>query len=323
MRTKRIRYFAWVMRVMTLGLLTTASWTVARADEKEEEKPPVENTEKAGTDLASLGKGPWTGLVIDAVGLGIKRSMIPAIFDEKEKIVYPLISPDTPMPKEGWISYLSSRNQIASSRVGKSPLLVKALRKTGKADQSVIVANEVAQFVLDADAQFGFLKKMKVAFLVADDTQPQKPKTTEGEKVSDKDKSPDTKNPPEGKEPDKKPTSPAEERGKTLVIASVVSKPAAEASGDLQEASIGGGALTVRYGKFWQPNGDGDSFARLASAKEPDLTVWVEWKGMEEDDSLDKRAERQLTRQQEQSDRAERLPDRKIAGAMATQIAWA
>lgn len=111
----------------------------------------------------------FTGLAIDCKDLGVERAQFPLILDEQGQIVYP--GTFETEPPQGIVSYLASADQLPTSRAGKEPLVIPALRKASTVGGSVVVSDADAQRIRAADDRLHFLKDFKVVFLTVPATK--------------------------------------------------------------------------------------------------------------------------------------------------------
>ncbi|MDR3561012.1 MAG: LPP20 family lipoprotein [Negativicutes bacterium] len=111
----------------------------------------------------------YTGVVVDARGLGLERVMSPRIYDEAGRIVYGnmYIDPNF-VVKRGMVDYASDPDMIAEvttgkSRAGNYPIIVKAI---GLKDfnANVVISQADADKILAANQQSGFIKQTAVVF---------------------------------------------------------------------------------------------------------------------------------------------------------------
>lgn len=101
----------------------------------------------------------------------------------------------------------------------------------------------------------------------------------------------------------------------------VQTKAPAPISGTTQSQTIADGAVTARYDDSWKISDSGNSYLVLTMAKLPELTVWIQWsdgKGK----SLDQVANEAMAKLRARYAVVDTLPERKIAGAPARQVAW-
>jgi hypothetical protein len=112
--------------------------------------------------------GAYTGLVIDAKGMGLRPAMSPKIVDESGQEVYgsKYVSRDWAV-QIGMVGYDKDVSRARSNeRVTANPLVVKALKVAGENKADVVVANASAAMIRSAAASQNFLDKCKVMFIV-------------------------------------------------------------------------------------------------------------------------------------------------------------
>jgi hypothetical protein len=147
---------------VTVGMKLTG----ALADSLLPKTPPVQPT---GIGATSGGTGQaYTGLIVDARGLGVRPAMAPKILNEDGKEVYgsAWINRDWAV-REGMAGYLKDPLQAQQNpRVTDKPLLVKALKASGDARVDVVISNADAGTIHGAAQNLSFLEKCKVIILV-------------------------------------------------------------------------------------------------------------------------------------------------------------
>jgi hypothetical protein len=118
---------------------------------------------------ASAAQGQlYTGLIVDARGLGIKPAMAPKILNEDGKEVYgsARVSRDFAV-REGMVGYLKDPVQAQMNpRVADKPLMVKAIKVAGDAGVDMIITNADAAMLLNASENLNILQKCRVIVLV-------------------------------------------------------------------------------------------------------------------------------------------------------------
>jgi len=110
----------------------------------------------------------YTGLIVDARGLGVKPAMAPKILNEEGKEVYgsAWINRDYAV-REGMVGYLKDPVQAQTNpRVTDKPLMVKALKIAGDARVDVIITNADAAMLQGASENLNMLQKCRVIILV-------------------------------------------------------------------------------------------------------------------------------------------------------------
>ncbi|MBN2410455.1 LPP20 family lipoprotein [candidate division KSB1 bacterium] len=120
------------------------------------------------TTTSSAGGGVYTGLVIDAKGLGIRPAMAPKIVDESGQEIYgsKYVSRDWAV-KIGMVGYDKDVTRAKSNdRVTNNPLIVKGLKASGANKADIVVSNNDAALIRNTTANQNFLDKCKVMFIV-------------------------------------------------------------------------------------------------------------------------------------------------------------
>ena len=112
--------------------------------------------------------GAFTGLIVDARGLGIRPAMAPKILDESGQEVYGsrYVSREWAV-KIGMVGYDKDVNKARSNdRVANNPLIVKAVKASGPNKADVVISSNDAARIRQAAATQNFLDKCKVMFIV-------------------------------------------------------------------------------------------------------------------------------------------------------------
>ncbi len=110
----------------------------------------------------------YTGLIVDARGLGVRPAMVPKILNEDGKEVYgsAWVNRDYAV-REGMVGYLKDPVAAqANPRVTDKPLMVKALKVSGEARVDLVVTNADAAALHGAAQNLSFLEKCRVIILV-------------------------------------------------------------------------------------------------------------------------------------------------------------
>jgi hypothetical protein len=115
------------------------------------------------------GKGTvFTGLIIDARGLGVMPAMAPKIFDEDGKEVYgsAYVSKEF-ATSQGMVGYAKDVKKAAElDRVKDKAGVVKAVKAAGKNKTDLVISNKDAADILSAKENRSFLQKCKVVIVV-------------------------------------------------------------------------------------------------------------------------------------------------------------
>lgn len=114
----------------------------------------------------------YTGVVIDAAGMGLEGTFSPVIYDTNGRIVYGAQNIDyTAAINNGMVGYARELTAATSgsSRAGTNPLVLKAVEVRGGKNSTnpvnVVVSVEDADKILYANAKSGFLSKCAVVFV--------------------------------------------------------------------------------------------------------------------------------------------------------------
>jgi TolB-like protein len=111
--------------------------------------------------------GAWTGLVIDARGLGMRSCMSPVVIDTNGRQIYPdprNVPPVDYIQEYGIADFVKMEEQ--SQRAGDNPVYVRPIQVKGASKDTVVIDASDAERVLEAEKQGGFLKRWRVVFLV-------------------------------------------------------------------------------------------------------------------------------------------------------------
>jgi hypothetical protein len=123
--------------------------------------PPVGATPAAPGQI-------YTGLIVDARGLGVRPAMAPKILNEDGKEVYgsAWVNRDWAV-REGMVGYLKdpAAAQI-NPRVTDKPLTVKALKVSGDGRVDMVISNTDAATLQSATQNLNMLEKCRVIVLV-------------------------------------------------------------------------------------------------------------------------------------------------------------
>ena len=124
--------------------------------------------------LAQYQKGPvspprsYTGLVVDARGLGARPALAPRLLNEQGEEAYSVAYVEQQVTAEQGIVLYAPDPQSAESnpRVTNSPLRVRALRAQGTQKTDLIISDADAQTIHGVPEHFKFLKQAKVLVIL-------------------------------------------------------------------------------------------------------------------------------------------------------------
>jgi len=124
---------------------------------------------QASSDSAAPPTVTYSGIVVDARGIGIRPAMIPKIFDEDGKEIYSLASVDMRYAvRQGVSGYIRDLEAAQKNeRVAVNPLTVKALKSAGAGKTDIIISNTDAGRIKNA-VQSELLFKQCRVLIVAD-----------------------------------------------------------------------------------------------------------------------------------------------------------
>jgi hypothetical protein len=133
--------------------------------------PTADTDRLSRKDVQALKKNSYTGIIVDAHGLGLESTFSPVIFDISGRAVYGIknIDPDFAI-SQGMVEYATSiESALLKSRAGTKPLVIKAISVQGGRNSAnkvnVTVSLEDADRILVANESSGMLQKCAVVFV--------------------------------------------------------------------------------------------------------------------------------------------------------------
>jgi len=118
---------------------------------------------------APLRSSVYTGLVVDARGLGVMPALAPRVLDGEGKEIYgaALVSREWAV-KYGMAGYAKSVDGARGlkDRVGENPAVVKAVRADGSAKTDLVLSTDDAASIRSATQNLKFLSEARVVFVV-------------------------------------------------------------------------------------------------------------------------------------------------------------
>jgi len=124
-----------------------------------------------GSELATAPSAPagaYSGLIIDAKGLGVTPAMAPKVLDENGNEVYgsKFVSREWAV-RQGMVGYEKDLAAArANQRVANNPLVIKALKASGANKSDVVISNADAQRLQQATQYQNFLDHCRVMYLL-------------------------------------------------------------------------------------------------------------------------------------------------------------
>ena len=116
----------------------------------------------------AAGNTTYSGLVIDARGLGLRPAMAPRVMDENGDEIYGsrFVERDYAV-NVGMVGYEKDMNRARSNkRVADNPLIIKGISASGPNKTDVVISNVDATTVHNAAANLNFLQHCQVMFVL-------------------------------------------------------------------------------------------------------------------------------------------------------------
>lgn len=128
------------------------------------DKPLPPEAQQAVASSAPSGIQVYTGLIIDARGIGVQPAIAPKVLNEDGKEIYGVSFVDRKYAvSQGILGYGKDMAKVkADKRVGMSPLVVKALRASGTRRADLVISNSHANLIHGMSENLNFLKKCAV-----------------------------------------------------------------------------------------------------------------------------------------------------------------
>ncbi|WP_407398493.1 hypothetical protein [Anaerovibrio sp.] len=156
------------MRVPLYGASGSIASAVIPALQPEQPTPFAKANDSNFEDF-DIPAGGYTGVIIDASGMGVEPTFAPAVYDESGRVVYGVenLQPETVINK-GMVGYSHSTSE-GVDRAGDNPLVVKALEaRDGNSTVNavnVVVSAEDADKILLANESSHMLDRCAVVFV--------------------------------------------------------------------------------------------------------------------------------------------------------------
>ena len=144
-----------------------------------------ENTPASASNQSDESSGPFTGIIFDTRGLDIQPAAFPSVTDVTGEVIYSqnMISPAL-LHEASFIQYyvnnpdnqakffseyllpVEEQPQIPVPRVGRRPLHIKGLEKSGSLQTDILISREDAQKIRNDPALYNLLKKAKAIIVI-------------------------------------------------------------------------------------------------------------------------------------------------------------
>ena len=120
------------------------------------------------SQVERTGQGVYTGLIINAAGLGVMPAMAPQIIGADGKVVYGADYVEREYAvKMGVVGYAKNFEQARKNeRIGSNPLVLKATKTQGQNRADVVLSGNDARLLVNAASKMNFLKQCRVLFII-------------------------------------------------------------------------------------------------------------------------------------------------------------
>ena len=162
------------MRIALYGS-TNSLASVAMAEYAKDIQPQefaeVEDTDLSKKEVKQVKRAGYTGVIVDASGLGLESTFSPAILDTNGRVVYGIANVDKDIViNKGMVDYATAvEDATVGSRAGDNPLVVKAVEVKGGKNSvnkvNAVVSVEDADRILLANEKSGMLENLAVVFV--------------------------------------------------------------------------------------------------------------------------------------------------------------
>jgi hypothetical protein len=119
---------------------------------------------------AIVNKGPYTGLIVDARGLGVQMAMAPKILTQAGFEIYGFVNVlYHDEMNHGMVLYekdVEKAKRDLAGIIGENPLIVKAIGVRGRNKTDVVVDDTTAVAIFASDVRDHFLELGKVVFVI-------------------------------------------------------------------------------------------------------------------------------------------------------------
>ncbi|MFQ5706277.1 MAG: hypothetical protein ACE5HO_02445 [bacterium] len=111
---------------------------------------------------------PYTGLIVDARGLGLKAAIVPKILDEEGHEIYgtDYFARESAIESGAVLYKRHLKSAINDPRTGREPMIVRGRTVAGALKTDVVISNSDAALIHSAAHTDNFLKKCKVIIVI-------------------------------------------------------------------------------------------------------------------------------------------------------------
>ncbi len=129
------------------------------------EEKPGKTEQKPVTGMGNI---PYTGLIIDARGLGLEPLLYPTLVSEQGNEIYSALFISREFAVQyGVCTYVCSLEEaVQAERIGSHPLTIKGLRKSSNENSSIVISMADAKQIEKATERHVFLKECRVTIVL-------------------------------------------------------------------------------------------------------------------------------------------------------------
>lgn len=129
---------------------------------------PLEQMENNGQNVSTGKSNAYTGLLVDARGVGAGPAMVPVLLDENGQEVYgPAFVSREYAVQKGLCRYVSDMDNYAGiALIAPNPLRVNGLRSASEGSCNIVISNADASRIRGASAHLEFLKRCRVVIIL-------------------------------------------------------------------------------------------------------------------------------------------------------------
>lgn len=131
-------------------------------------------SEPVSAPADGTGRDPYTGLILDATGIGAKPSLVPVVVDESGEAVYgpAFVSREFAVSRgmSGFATTLAAAR--SDKRVGSRPLVVKAIRTRSTGVTDLVISSADAARLRSSVVHLKFLKACRVSIVMDPEPNP-------------------------------------------------------------------------------------------------------------------------------------------------------
>lgn len=161
------------MRVLIFGRNSSIASAIIPEIAPENPTPfaPVTQPSINRAEVQEVQSAGYTGVIVDASGLGVEPTFSPVIYDTNGRAIYGIENLNTELITErGMVSYSSSTSdEVALQRAGNNPLIVRAVEMRGGNNSvnkvNAVISVEDADRILLANEKTYMLESCAVVFV--------------------------------------------------------------------------------------------------------------------------------------------------------------